>query len=48
MSINSCAPILARYQSIFYTYYCENNTQDIANVYENKDLSYFVNIAIPF
>ena len=48
LSINSCAPILAWYQSIFYTNYCENNTQDLENIYENKDLSYFINIAIPF
>ena len=48
MSIDSCAPNLARYQSIFYTNYCENNTQHLENVYENKNLSYFVNIAIPF
>ena len=33
MSINSCVPILAGYQSIVYTIYCENNTQDLENVY---------------
>ena len=45
----SCEPILACNQTVlFYTYHCGNNTQDIENVYENNDLSYFENIAIPF
>ena len=48
LSINSCAPILAWYQSIFYTNYCENNTQDLESFYENKDFILFINIAIPF
>ena len=41
LSIYSCAPILAWYQSIFYTNYCENNTKDLENIYENKDFILF-------
>ena len=37
----SCAPILAWYRSIFYTNYCENNTQELENIYENKDFILF-------
>ena len=45
---NKHDPILAWYQSIFYTYNCKGNTQHLENVSENKDLSYFENITIPF
>ena len=41
LSINSCAPILAWYQRKFYTNYCENNTQYLKNIYENKDFILF-------
>ena len=41
LSINSCEQILAWYQSIFYTNYCENNTQDLENIYENEDFIFF-------
>ena len=48
MSILVVIRVKLEIKVLFYIYHCEKNTHDLESVFENNDLSYFENIAIPF